>query len=78
MATGVVLDPLAQASAEALKTALEADFGVEATQKDIVSALVYCATAPQLVGMLIAFTKAKAARTAVTSSSGEGEPAAGE
>lgn len=66
MATGVVLDPLAQTQAEALKAALQSDFGLDASQKDIVSAAVYGATAPQLAGMLIAFTKAKSAREAAT------------
>lgn len=62
MATGVVLDPLAQAKAKELKLALALDFGVDANQKEIIAAAVYGATAAQLVGMLMTFTKEKAAR----------------
>ena len=62
MATGVVLDPLAQERLKPLQTALQKDFGLEANQKDVVSALVYSASAAVAVGMLIEFTKAKAVR----------------
>jgi hypothetical protein len=62
MPTSVVLDPLAQARVNPLISALKRDFGVETTQKDIVSSLVYGATAAQLVGMLAEFSKARAAR----------------
>ena len=64
MPTGVKLDPLAQARVQPLILALQKGFGVETNQKDIVSALVYGATAAQLVGMLAEFSKARAARDA--------------
>ncbi len=69
MATGVVLHPLAVAQAKPLKAALKADFGLDASERDILSAIVYCATAPQVAGMLIAFTRAKAAFEAAGESS---------
>jgi hypothetical protein len=62
MATGVVLDALTQSHADEVMKALKADFGVDTTQKEFVSAAVFGMTAAQMVGMLIAFTKAKAAR----------------
>jgi hypothetical protein len=67
MATGVVLDPLAIGKAQDLKTALAAEYGVEASQKEIIAAAVHGATAAQLVGMLMEFTKAKAARDGAAS-----------
>lgn len=59
MATGIVLHPLAQARLQELKATLQRDFGVDASQRDILSAAVHGTTAAHLVGMLIAFTKAK-------------------
>jgi len=79
MATGVVLDPDAQARAKALKTALAKDFGVAASERDIVSAAVYGATAAQLVGMLLELTKIRAARdeSADAQTENRTEPTAG-
>ena len=63
MATGIVIHPLAQQRLEPLKTALQKDFGIEASHLDILSAAVHGATAAYLAGMLIAFNKAKAAES---------------
>lgn len=40
-----------------LKTALENEEGVSATQEDIIAALIHGTTVPQLVGMLPAFKR---------------------
>jgi hypothetical protein len=61
MATGHVLHPLAQKRLKALQMELKKEFGVETSQREIVSAAVHGATAAHLVGMLNAFVKAKAA-----------------
>jgi hypothetical protein len=61
MATGIVLHPLARERLQELQTALQSEFGVDATHRDIVAAAVHGATPAQLAGMLIEFTKAKAA-----------------
>jgi len=62
MATGVILDPLAQSRVQAVLLALEREFGVESNQKQIVNALVYGATPGQLVGMIFEFKRAQAVR----------------
>jgi hypothetical protein len=64
MATGIVLHPLAQRRLKELKAALEADFGLEASERTILSAAVHGATAPALVGMHAAFVKARNAHDA--------------
>lgn len=61
MATGYVIHPLAQQRLEPLKAALQKDFGIEASHRDILAAAVHGATPAYLAGMLIAFNKAKAA-----------------
>jgi hypothetical protein len=71
MATGVILDSLAQARVEPLRTALQRDFGVDTTQKELINALVFGATAAQAVGMLSAFTRARAARDALQQPAGD-------
>jgi hypothetical protein len=71
MATAPVLDPLAQARLKPLQVALEKDFGVSVTQKDLVNGLVYAATAAQAVGMISEFTKARAARAAAAQAEAE-------
>ena len=61
MATGLVLHPLAQARLSELPGLLEKDFGVEISQRALVSSLVYCATPAMVVGMQIEFVKARKA-----------------
>jgi hypothetical protein len=63
MATGIILHPLAQERLQELQTALQSQFGVDASHRDLVAAAVHGATPAQLVGMLIEFTKAKVAET---------------
>jgi hypothetical protein len=58
MATSVRLDPLAHEALQALKERLESEEGRDASDRQIVSALVYGATPAQTAGMLIAFTRA--------------------
>lgn len=60
--TTVRLHPLAADSAKRLMAELEAEYGRDASREEIVAAVVYGASAAQLVGMLIAFTKAAAAQ----------------
>ena len=80
MATGVVLDDLAQARVKPLQLALERDFGMTATQKDLINGLVFAATAAQAAGMISAFIKARATRDEGAGRGGEnearGEPSA--
>jgi hypothetical protein len=61
MATGIVVHPVAKARLKELKGELEDVFGVETTEKAILAAATHGATAASLVGMLVAFTKAKKA-----------------
>jgi hypothetical protein len=75
MATGVILDALAQERVQPLLTALAKDFGMGATQKDLINALVYGATSGQAFGMLAEFTKAKTARDEALQAVQDGDPA---
>ena len=59
MATAPVLHPIAQKRLSELPGLLENDFGVEISQRTLVSALVYCATPAMIVGMQIEFVKAR-------------------
>lgn len=52
MANNVRLHPLIQDRLVALQTALESDAGITATQEEIVGALVYANTVPQLASIL--------------------------
>jgi hypothetical protein len=61
MPTAPVLHPIAQARLSELPGLLENDFGVEISQRTLVSALVYCATPAMIVGMQIEFVKARKA-----------------
>lgn len=60
MATSIPLHPLAQRRLKELKAALEQEFGIEASERTIVSAAVFGTTAPALVGMHGAFVRARA------------------
>jgi hypothetical protein len=66
MATATKLDPLAEKALKRLQTQLESEEGRSASQKEILSALVFGATPAQTSGMLIAFTRV-AARARVES-----------
>lgn len=61
MPTSIPLDPLAEEALKRLKERLERDEGRSASGRQIVSALIYGATPAQTAGMLIAFTRARAA-----------------
>jgi hypothetical protein len=52
MAKNVRLHPLIQDRLGALQAALEGDAGITATQEEIVGALVYANTVPQLASIL--------------------------
>lgn len=49
------ISALAQEKLRELKSALKADFGLQASNEDIVSALIHGATAAQSAGMLLAY-----------------------
>lgn len=49
------ISPLAQEKLRELKTALKANFGLQASNEDITSALIYGATVAQSAGMLLAY-----------------------
>jgi len=68
MATATKLDPLAERALKDLQGRLAREEGHKASQREILSALVYGATPSQTAGMLIAFTRA--------SSLGSSEPTA--
>lgn len=57
MPTTVRLDPLAQEALKRLQSRLESEEGRQASERQIVSALICGATPPQTAGMLIAFTR---------------------
>lgn len=59
MATSHPLHPLAEKRIKALQRELEGGFGNTDSERKIVNALVYGATAAQTVGMLEAFAKAR-------------------
>lgn len=52
MAKNVRLHPAIRERLGELQAALESEVGVTATQEEIVGALIYATTAPQLAGML--------------------------
>jgi hypothetical protein len=60
MATATKLAPLAEEALKTLQMRLEREEGQRASQKEILSALVFGATPSQTAGMLIAFTRAAA------------------
>lgn len=60
MASTTRIHPLAEKSLRVLQTRLKAEEGHSASQREIVSALVFGATPAQTAGMLIAFTRAAA------------------
>jgi hypothetical protein len=51
------LHPAIRTRLSELKTALENEEGVSATQEDIIAALIHGTTLPQLMGMLPAFKR---------------------
>lgn len=57
MPPNVQLHPLADKALKRLKARLEAEEGRTASERQIVSALVYGITPAQAAGMLIAFTR---------------------
>lgn len=61
MPTTIPLDPLAEEALKRLQSTLESEEGHSASQRQIVSALIYGATTAQTAGMLIAFTRASSA-----------------
>lgn len=72
--TTVRLHPGAAPSLKDLQRQLEGEFGVKATYEEIVGALVWGTPPPQVVGMLLAFTRSTAtasdASTAATDEPG--------
>lgn len=61
MPTSIPLDPLAEDALKRLQSKLESEEGHSASGRQIVSALIYGATPAQTTGMLIAFTRDRAA-----------------
>lgn len=59
MATSHPLHPIAEDKLTQLAGELESEYGRTDSERKIVNALVYCATAPQILGMLEAFAKAR-------------------
>ena len=55
MAATTRISALAQDRLQELKTALKADFGMQASYEDIASALIHGATVAQSAGMLLAY-----------------------
>lgn len=68
----VRLDPLIENRPKELKAVLKADFGLSATQEEIVAALIHGTTPAQLAGMLVAFN-----RHAAEAAAKVGQPAVG-
>lgn len=58
MPTTVRLHPLADQALKRLKSRLEVEEGRDASEREIVSALIHGTTPAQAAGMLIAFTRA--------------------
>jgi hypothetical protein len=57
MAKNVRLHPLIQDRLGTLQMALERDAGITATQEEIVGALIYANTVPQLAGILAVYKR---------------------
>lgn len=74
MATSVPLDPLAEEALKQLQARLENEEGRSASARQIVSALIYGVTPAQAAGMLISFTRARAAAAASGSEASESAP----
>jgi hypothetical protein len=53
--TNTRISPMALKRLRTLPRLVQAKFGVPATQEDIVSALVHCATLGQIAGMLLEY-----------------------
>lgn len=73
MPTSVPLDPLAEEALTRLKARLEKEEGRSASNREVVSALIYGATPAQTAGMIISFTRARAASATGSGESGESE-----
>lgn len=64
MATSIPLDPLARARLKTLKRRMEREMSRDASERTIVSAIVFGVTPAQTAGMLDEFVRARAdART---------------
>lgn len=61
MTTGIRLHPVAAQSLKELKTALERDWKLDVSERRIMFAVIHGVTAPQVIGMLNAFTAAETA-----------------